>query len=452
MNFDLPQGCVANLAQLELFTTSTTGDEASYVTAHKMIEGWGETSTWNSMTPLQYDPAASFTITRSFLSADVTDDVNGWLAEPSTQNGWAFKNTGPDSYKFLTYLGAAEEAGKRYCEDSGFTEEQCMANDRNNDASSPCWCAWSDNEDAGRDECIWAGRFIEGGPQYAGCGAADGVIGRGPKLLLVAHDCPSTATPLATRTFSSLGCATESFEITSSVATELSPSGVLRDQLSSVAAHHPGFTHARFPRRHSGEPDTAHGDQEDIDVGVNEAITCAGQTSCYYGGSPCAADEFCNFDGGSYGSCEKCSDGDDCSRGLPSKGEADCEACCFGDQPSGTSQGLLKFDLGAIDGCDVIHAQLELHTISDTVGDAAKAYRLNGAVAWDASTTTWNSLSGPGGAIPSQYAADPSFTTDPTAAPSYLPTSRKTSRPGSRTRPTTRAGRSLVMTPTSGAS
>ena len=80
---------------------------------------------------------------------------------------------------------------------------------------------------------------------------------------------------------------------------------------------------------------------------------------------------------------------------------------------SGTSQGLLKFDLGAIDGCDVIHAQLELHTISDTVGDAAKAYRLNGAVAWDASTTTWNSLSGPGGAIPSQYASEPSFTTDP---------------------------------------
>ena len=60
----------------------------------------------------------------------------------------------------------------------------------------------------------------------------------------------------------------------------------------------------------------------------------------------------------------------------------------------------------------MIHAQLELHTISDTVGDAAKAYRLDGAAAWDASTT-WNSMSGPGGAIPSQYAADPSFTTDP---------------------------------------
>ena len=183
------------------------------------------------MTPLNYDPAASFTITRSFLSADVTRDVNGWLAEPSTQYGWAFKNTGADAYKFLTYQGAAEEAGEQYCEDSGFTEEQCLAND----ASSPCECDWIDGEDPGDSDCIWAGIYGEGGK----CGAADGVNGRGPKLLLVAHDCPSTATPLATRTFSSPGCATESFEITSSVATELLLSGVLRDQLSSIAAHHP---------------------------------------------------------------------------------------------------------------------------------------------------------------------------------------------------------------------
>jgi len=58
------------------------------------------------------------------------------------------------------------------------------------------------------------------------------------------------------------------------------------------------------------------------------AGTCRGQTACDWDGSPCAADEFCNFDGGSVGSCEKCSDEDHCDRGLPSKGEADCEACC----------------------------------------------------------------------------------------------------------------------------
>ena len=56
--------------------------------------------------------------------------------------------------------------------------------------------------------------------------------------------------------------------------------------------------------------------------------TCLGQLACDWDGSPCTADEFCNFDGGSVGSCEKCSDEDHCDRGLPSKGETDCEACC----------------------------------------------------------------------------------------------------------------------------
>ena len=65
----------------------------------------------------------------------------------------------------------------------------------------------------------------------------------------------------------------------------------------------------------------------------------------------------------------------------------------------------------------VIHAQLELYTDGDAVGDALKAYRLNGAegeysAAWDASTS-WNSMSGNGGVIPPQYALYPSFTTDP---------------------------------------
>ena len=57
------------------------------------------------------------------------------------------------------------------------------------------------------------------------------------------------------------------------------------------------------------------------------APTCPGQMDCHFGYG-CAADEFCNFDGGSYGSCEKCSDEDHCDRGLPEAGEADCEACC----------------------------------------------------------------------------------------------------------------------------
>ena len=69
-------------------------------------------------------------------------------------------------------------------------------------------------------------------------------------------------------------------------------------------------------------------------VAARAANTCPGQTLCdqltYHS---CAAGEFCNFDYGSYGFCEQCSSFSDsaaCSTdGLPSAGEADCEACCF---------------------------------------------------------------------------------------------------------------------------
>ena len=69
-------------------------------------------------------------------------------------------------------------------------------------------------------------------------------------------------------------------------------------------------------------------------VAARAANTCPGQTLCdqltYHS---CAAGEFCNFDYGSYGFCEQCSshsESADCyTDGLPSAGEADCEACCF---------------------------------------------------------------------------------------------------------------------------
>ncbi len=72
------------------------------------------------------------------------------------------------------------------------------------------------------------------------------------------------------------------------------------------------------------------------------AGTCPGQTACDWDGSPCAADEFCNFDGGNVGSCEKCSDEDHCDRGLPSEGEADCKACCsLGNEKSNRDNAML---------------------------------------------------------------------------------------------------------------
>ena len=62
---------------------------------------------------------------------------------------------------------------------------------------------------------------------------------------------------------------------------------------------------------------------------------CRGQTACYADGSPCATGEFCNFDGGSSGTCEECSKFDDVADcytdGLPSDGAFDCHSCCFGN-------------------------------------------------------------------------------------------------------------------------
>ncbi len=60
---------------------------------------------------------------------------------------------------------------------------------------------------------------------------------------------------------------------------------------------------------------------------------CTGQTACLDGGSPCAADEFCDFTSGSVGQCQSCA-GKDSSHDcyvpwLPSDGAKDCHACCF---------------------------------------------------------------------------------------------------------------------------
>ena len=61
--------------------------------------------------------------------------------------------------------------------------------------------------------------------------------------------------------------------------------------------------------------------------------TCPGQIACGEDGSACAAGQFCNFNLGTYGSCDECvlvghSDLDCDDRGLPSAGVEDCLACC----------------------------------------------------------------------------------------------------------------------------
>ena len=60
---------------------------------------------------------------------------------------------------------------------------------------------------------------------------------------------------------------------------------------------------------------------------------CTAPTACLADGSPCAADEFCDFTSGSVGQCQPCSVKGS-SRAcyfssLPSDGAEDCHACCF---------------------------------------------------------------------------------------------------------------------------
>ena len=63
---------------------------------------------------------------------------------------------------------------------------------------------------------------------------------------------------------------------------------------------------------------------------------CTAPTACLADGSPCAADEFCDFTGGSVGQCHSCAGYDSakaCYGGLfqqfPLTGSEDCHACCF---------------------------------------------------------------------------------------------------------------------------
>ena len=70
-----------------------------------------------------------------------------------------------------------------------------------------------------------------------------------------------------------------------------------------------------------------------------DAAECRGPSTC-----GCSDNQFCNFDYGSSGGCESCSSFSSAAAcgqdGLPSDGEDDCVACCFGsDSPAAGDLG-----------------------------------------------------------------------------------------------------------------
>ena len=74
-------------------------------------------------------------------------------------------------------------------------------------------------------------------------------------------------------------------------------------------------------------------------AGVDAANECRGPSTC-----GCSDNQFCNFDYGSSGGCESCSSFSSAAAcgqdGLPSDGEDDCVACCFGsDSPAAGDLG-----------------------------------------------------------------------------------------------------------------
>ena len=76
------------------------------VSVYRMIDSWTDTSTWsqlNNGNPAR-ENVASFTIPSppgsGVLEINVTSDVEGWLADSSTNQGWIFISDSTDGWDF----------------------------------------------------------------------------------------------------------------------------------------------------------------------------------------------------------------------------------------------------------------------------------------------------------------------------------------------------------------
>ena len=80
-----------------------------------------------------------------------------------------------------------------------------------------------------------------------------------------------------------------------------------------------------------------------------DAAKCRGPSTC-----GCSDNQFCNFDYGGSGGCESCSSFSSAAAcgqdGLPSDGEDDCVACCFGSDSNDDGQCLGPSACGCVSG------------------------------------------------------------------------------------------------------
>ncbi|MEM6253561.1 MAG: glycerophosphodiester phosphodiesterase family protein [Cyanobacteria bacterium P01_D01_bin.156] len=107
-NIVLPEGATLESASLSVYTNSASDGTIS---AFQMLQAWDDSSTWNSFggDGIQADGVeaateTSFTLEQptdeTLLNIDVTADVEAWLANPDSNQGWVFLNDSGDGWDF----------------------------------------------------------------------------------------------------------------------------------------------------------------------------------------------------------------------------------------------------------------------------------------------------------------------------------------------------------------
>lgn len=105
----LPADATVSQAILRVFST---GDTDSVVSIHRMLVGWTEDATWNSMddgveadgveAAAAADHLADGIRSGEFYEFDVTVSLKAWQADPSSNHGWVFLNSGDDGWDLAT--------------------------------------------------------------------------------------------------------------------------------------------------------------------------------------------------------------------------------------------------------------------------------------------------------------------------------------------------------------